>query len=535
MSLSSLSIYTKSKKTFLSKHLLEVTFLSLAVTSIIVGILANNFYPYTLFSDDAVYMNMARFLSEGDWTKILHPMWSPFFPIAIFLSNLFINNWAISVRIIPLIFGALLFIPIFLLVKKVGSLLEATIASLLVIFFKPLVTLSSRPLSDVVLAFFIWLGIYLCWKAITEKNYLCAMTAGLSLSMAYLTKNEGVFVLAGFFLFILFSLVSNLCSKFVTRGHLILIAASILAGFLPLFLCYNLLMFSRFGINYSSAKLGAIYNIYTAFDLNKTGTSTWAQDAWSLRTFDINSEFMSYPGLKKHIQRELFFEGTKQRFLGNIKLISGYFSPFLMLLVILGVGWTLIKQTGRPLLALLAFCNLVMFAAITFYAPGIKERYIGWSFPFILVFLGVGISKVLEILQPRFLMITFVILLTLSFIYIPNGDRFFFINPAVTDASSTQEIDQWLLNNNDGSRIMTGHEGLVFFSRGFVIYTPQVATLEQLVEYAKLWHTQYLVAARGEIPSVLEYLYQTPKDYPDMKIVYRNDNKQAYLYKFINK
>lgn len=206
-----------------------------------------------------------------------------------------------------------------------------------------------------------------------------------------------------------------------------------------------------------------------------------------------------------------------------------------MLLIVLGMGWTLIKQTGRPVLALLAFGNLVMFTAITFYAPGIKERYLAWSLPFILMFLGIGIGKALKILQHKFLMITFTIFVTLSFIYIPNNDRFFFINPTVTNTSSTQEIDQWLLDNDRGSRIMTSHEGLVFYSRGFVIYTPQVATLEQLAEYAKLWHAQYLVAARGEIPSALEYLYQAPKDYPDMKIVYRNDNKQAYLYKFINK
>lgn len=374
----------------------------------------------------------------------------------------------------------------------------------------------------------------MCWQAIAQKSYCWAIIAGLAISLAYLTKNEGVFILAGFFLFIIFSLISNLCSKFISRKHLILIAISILAGFLPLFLSYNLLMFGRFGINYSSAKLGAIYNIYTAFDLNKTGTSTWAQDAWSLRTFDINSEFMAYPGLKKHIQRELFFEGTKQRSLGDIKLISGYFSPFLMLLIILGMGWTVIKQTGRPVLTLLAFANLVMFAAITFYAPGIKERYIAWSFPLLLIFLGIGIGKALKILQHRFLITIFAILLTLSFIYIPNNDRFFFINQTAANTSSIQEIDQWLLDNDRGARIMTSHEGLVFYSRGFVIYTPQVTTLEQLVEYAQLWQAQYLVAARGEIAGALDNLYLAPKDYPDMKIVYRNDDKRAYLYKFIH-
>src|SRR3989338_3598500 len=92
------------------KHLAKTPFLLSLLFSLalLFRSMALSMASFDFWSDDAIYVSMARYLLEGDFKKIFHPMWPPFYPIATSFIFLFIRSWAYASRIVSLLTGSLL-------------------------------------------------------------------------------------------------------------------------------------------------------------------------------------------------------------------------------------------------------------------------------------------------------------------------------------------------------------------------------------------------------------------------------------------
>lgn len=142
----------------------------LIALALFVRVIVFSFQTGGLYSDDAIYMDMARSFLEGNFQRFLQLQWPPLYPLVSALFYPFIKNWEVTGRVVSIIFGSLLTIPFYFLIRSLASRLDAFIGCLFLVFFTPLVFASTQPLTEALLTFLFWSGIFLLVKTITTKK-----------------------------------------------------------------------------------------------------------------------------------------------------------------------------------------------------------------------------------------------------------------------------------------------------------------------------------------------------------------------------
>ncbi len=169
------------------------------------------------------------------------------------------------------------------------------------------------------------------------------------------------------------------------------------------------------------------------------------------------------------------------------------------------------------------FVALLPFLLAMFFATQFDDRYILFSLPFFSIIMILGIKGVVQLirvckkLQSLVIILLFLIMFyfSVSFSVTNVFAHIIFLRPSPLADS----VDSWLMKNDPGKRIMTHHEGVGFYSKSFIIYSPDVINVRELLDYAHLWKADYLVVGGNETPSNLAFLETDPKDYPGLKLM----------------
>lgn len=197
-------------------------------------------FEFVINTDGVFYTKLAQSLAAGDFYGFLDAYWSPLYPFLMAFPAFFTSALEFPGRVISLIFGSLITIPVFLFVRQIYGEIEGLTASALVVFSGHYINSAMSVVPDTVYYFlFAWV-IYYGWKALSKNRLSSVFILGILLGAGYLTRPEAigyvpllaVLLLGGFFENEKTSLKRRGFLVFILVGTFLLIAAPYL-----LYLC----------------------------------------------------------------------------------------------------------------------------------------------------------------------------------------------------------------------------------------------------------------------------------------------------------
>ena len=521
-----------SKKNFLNFDLFLLVFLVFLGFTVRYIVLFSQ-PSYGLYSDDAVYMSIARSLLDGDFAKIFHPWWSPFFPMVSALFHFFVQDWGLTGRIVSLVFGSLLILPIYLIARIYFGRITTILVCFFVIFLKSLAYSSTQSLTEALLVFLIWMGIYLYLKCFQTKRNIFAFFSGIFLSFAALTKAEGIFIFTSFLFTSTMYLIFFFLKNKILHKQIALIFIFILLGFSIIYLPYQIAMQNKYKQSVPLAKASAAAQLHSPFNFNSTKTSTWAQDFFSTETFNVKSEFGQgfFSILTKTHEAWLRDTNTRLSYFSKTYLYNN-FSAVGMLAFFFGAIWMLFRTRDYKTFTFLFLVPLIFFEIVMFFAPNGDERYIYWLYP--LIPLGIAFGSIKLPYIPKKIIKFNIVSLILFLIVFLSSNAFY--TPSILKEVRNTSIkkstiisqDEWLMKNDPGKRLMSKHEAYGFYSKSLIIYTPIVSDLNELLTYAHLQKADYIIATPDELHPAVLFLSTNPKDYPGLKLINGEQDMQLY-------
>lgn len=139
--------------------------------------------------DGTGYADTAMRLLRGDFSG-LHRY--GFYPVLIAMAHLVVPNVELAGRLVSILMGSLLVIPVYALGITCFNRNVATCASLLVVAWPDLVSFSCEVMTQSSYLFLVTSGLILTWRAFTVHSRIGSLLAGSVLGLAYVTRTEAI-------------------------------------------------------------------------------------------------------------------------------------------------------------------------------------------------------------------------------------------------------------------------------------------------------------------------------------------------------
>jgi 4-amino-4-deoxy-L-arabinose transferase-like glycosyltransferase len=201
-------------------------------------------------ADGTSYVGTARAFKAGD----IHGLATyGFYPVLIRLAGMLVSEMEMAGRLVSVVLGSLLVVPLYLLGAEIFSRRTALAACLVTAVWPPLAAWSCEVMTQATYITLAISGVYCVWMMIKRPSAVLGLGAGICLSLAYLTRPEG---------FLLF-FAAPLGPLFMRRRELRALwqtLAVYCGSFLLLFLVNILLVHHVTGNWQLSAKTGSALN-----------------------------------------------------------------------------------------------------------------------------------------------------------------------------------------------------------------------------------------------------------------------------------
>src|SRR6185369_11660010 len=185
-------IQDESSLLYLSEYLARHKDLILMVL-LFLAALAVRIYSFKFFdvipTDGTSYVETARAIWRGEINGI--GVYG-FYPVLIWVASSFISDSELAGRLVSLLFGSMLVIPLYLLGKDVFSRSVALSACLLAIVWPPLVNSSCQVITQSTHTTLQLAGVYFVWRAFKGYRISDGCLAGLFFGLTFLTRPEGI-------------------------------------------------------------------------------------------------------------------------------------------------------------------------------------------------------------------------------------------------------------------------------------------------------------------------------------------------------
>ncbi|MFQ5706571.1 MAG: ArnT family glycosyltransferase [bacterium] len=507
-------------------------------------------YRFAVTFDEVNYLKLGVSGHLKGLSQVLHTYWTPLLPALISVSCSIFSDYELAGRMVSILAGTLLVVPVYYLGKFVYDKTVGLIAAGFVALFPPLAFQSTQVLTEPVFMLFATSAILFGLLMLKRYSVGFAMLAGLATGILYLTHPQGF----GYFLLIAFWIL------FGAATRLFLIK--------PLRALWMIVPFVLLSFG-----LSAPYLLYLK---HKTGTWTLSAKASANQQFESFSgqgnydPFRAWDPEKKIVPIDLIYhQGT---FLnatdGEENSISEvHFGPFLkkyvknvytMLksaipslltlfpLMLLGVGlvgsrWK--NQQGKLFFFLLSFIAFFWFGIIP--AFHITERYLTPLLPVCAIWVAAGAVQAHSWLQeyhplkkvarkiklrPEGLAAVALVAAFAIFSFLPELGRIVSRRPGDTDfwadPVEQKQAGLWLKENASGAKIIMSRNHAVDFYAGSYDITQSVtiptSDLQGVLEYAKYRGVNYIVLNEryeSAYPDLRE-LFQTEQPIPGLRLIY---------------
>jgi len=155
--------------------------------------LAVRIYSFKFFdvipTDGTSYVETARAIGRGEISGL--GVYG-FYPVLIWIVNFFVSDGELAGRLVSLIFGSMLVIPLYLLGKDIFSRSVALSACLVAIVWPPLVNSSCQVITQSTHATLQLTGVYFVWRAFRGQRISDGCLAGFFFGLTFLTRPEGL-------------------------------------------------------------------------------------------------------------------------------------------------------------------------------------------------------------------------------------------------------------------------------------------------------------------------------------------------------
>jgi len=547
------------KKTFLD-HIdikaLRILFV-IIITALAFRLLLLNF-RFAIGFDEVNYLKLGVSGHLHGFAEALHTYWSPFFPwlIAVFCN--FTGNYELAGRLVSVVMGALLPVPVYFLGRMLYDKTAGLIAAAFIAFFPPLAFQSTTALTEATYMFFVALAVIAGWEMLKRNSIVAAMISGLLAGCLYLTRPEGIGFLLVFAGWIAAGCVGKLFLIKPLRMIYLLLALS--GGFIAVSAPYLIFLHDRTGTWTISAKGAANLQMDTPDDgsrpsfraLNVENTSLPIDEVFHLGTF-------LKPGDSKHERKvPVAIGGLLKKYIKNLyELITGAVPSFFSLLPLmffgiglLGVAW----QPGEGLknVYFLSFIFFYWFGVVPMFH--INARYFAPMWPLCAVWIAHGMSAFWTWLkthptfsklssamrlQPAAMPMTLFVALLAIFSFFPELGRILARNPNSTDfwadAVELKTAGAWLHEHAKRDVvIMSRNHAVDFYAGNFDIrdgVTIPDNGLDRVLQYARNRKVSYLVISErymSDYPQ-LAFLMENPQNRDGLELVYQNRDASGLL------
>ena len=345
-------------------------------------------YTYIINPDGPLYIHQARAIYYGlgaaPWNTVLGYFSN--YPILIAGTYTVVGDWIIAAKLVSLIFGTAILIPLYLLSRR---LFEERIALLVTLVFALIPFLVDRSV-DVVRApvfwFFLVLGMHFFVAQIEKTNHIYLFLSSLSFLLAAWARIEGVLFIGASYVFML---IVGQERKLVKLGVFSIPIA-------PLIFIY----FLRLSI--------LQVDIGDLFYLDRIMPSQFATIADQYELIRGATSDLVNQGQQTIVNRFLLVTRHLVWWIALGTLLTGmikaFFYPFFILFLMGFKGiCRKLKENGRILyLSILSLSAFLLMCIVVLYFWEMPTRYMGiLVFPSV-VFIGFGLEKLMLFLRSRF-------------------------------------------------------------------------------------------------------------------------------------
>lgn len=349
--------------------------------------------------------NRVGYIGTQTGRQLLFP---PLYPLLISLGMGVVGDSELAGRLISLLMGSLLFIPVYLLIATIYNRKTALVGALLVTFHPYLIEVSVSVLSEATYLFFMLWGLYGGLSALYKPSKRTMVYSGLAWGLAYLTRTEGllglVITLSMVVVVHVFAQRTELAQRSrleqwprleQKRGRNLVANLICLAGtFLLLVAPYLLFLYSVSGhLRFENKSL----IVYTISERMLSGMSyeqaaleidqNLAQLGPELNNTAFVLTTTNRPSIDKLLSfiSHFYYQNLKHIF----QMLITFATPPVMLLVPLGLfrhAWSRKRVVGE--LYLWAFYGATLF--LLFSIAFIHDRYVTSFLPILLIWAAVG-------------------------------------------------------------------------------------------------------------------------------------------------
>lgn len=520
-------------------------------------------FEYAVGWDEANYLKLGASGAIHGLNHVLHSYWSPFYPLVVAVVGKVISNYELAGRLVSILFGTILIIPVYLFIEKYISKKVAWYCSLLIAFFPMLIESSVSALTESLYIFMAINGIIVGFLTFRKKSILLAVITGGLFSLAYLARPEGAGFLLVFIGLTLFALIYQIIKNHEYR--LISVLLGVVSAFFIISLPYLFFLHQVTGEwTLSSKGTTNMQGAITAMENKGNKLNPWLllnEDNTHLPDDEIyhTGDFLQHyrQGSQLHDDHTKQNAVTTSRFLIFKKYVKNFFEVItigisqvlglpLILLAVLGLfGKPWDQQRIWRELYLLVY--VIFFWMLVIPMFHVTERYLLQMAPIVLIWSGLGIERLVDWMQGTFLddkvagdsrlfsiLKTGLVLLIIGSFIVPGLTRMAAKNPFSVEKWA-EPVEQkkaglWLKQHCDETPIiMAWNHAISFYAGNYnikqTISIPQ-NNLDRVLAYARNRGAKYLALNeknKDDFPTI-NYLLDEHKAPPDLKLIYKDDS-----------
>jgi 4-amino-4-deoxy-L-arabinose transferase-like glycosyltransferase len=509
----------------------------------------------TVINGDGIYYaTLGKRLISGDISGGISAYWSPLYSLLVGIFTLFFGNSEFAGRIVSMVAGTLLIVPVYYLIRNFYGRLAAYLGTILLIVHPLLIKSSVWIMTESLYTLIFTTAILTTWYALRDGKAKTFFITGLLFGAAYLTKPEAIGFLG--LLFIL-----TIGAKFFRRkinvrryaaGYLLL-----LLGFTIFFLPYVIFLHQKTG-NWTISQKIMINFPAADFDgnllkLTNDGQITMQDRVWGDIYDTENRPVVALPSAEKSPSAPISFWSRmystvtilgdkgifllKKQFRDYIPIILPYIFILLIIAGFFFKPWTRMRTAREVYLLAFFACTFIGYAL-----SAVELRYLFPVIPILLAWVASGIigfgewmSKSISNLlrtdkriNPNFVRIFTLFVLIISLIPLFASqfkpDRIQYV------PLEEKQAGLWIKNNAGLSPlvVMSSHGTAAFYAGAKHLFVPD-EDFPTVLEYARRQKVNYLIFSQRRAENTPNAFPPDTQNLPqDLRIVYQDEKSPDY-------
>jgi len=496
-------------------------------------------YRFAVAYDEVNYVKLGVSGYLNGFSDILHTYWSPLLPACIAFFCNFFDDYELVARMVSVLAGVLLVVPVYFLGKTVYNQTVGLIAAAFVAIFPPLAFQSTLILTEALSMLFGGLAVLFGLLMLKRYSIVFALLAGMFAGLAYLSHPQGLGFIIVLAVWIPFATVIKL---FLIRPlRMVYILAVLLIGSIAVASPYLIYLKNTTGTWTFSAKGAANQQMETPLkeegnsfrDLDPTNTSVPIDQVFHQGNF-----LQATDGGKKPV-RPVQFGSFVIKYIKNFadmlqSAIPTTLTTIPMLLFavgLLGAVWQ--PQQGKMVLYLVSF--VAFFWLVLIPSFHIHLRYLSPVWPICAVWIAKGaqtiygwLSRYMPLLKftsrrnvhPDLLAMMILLVTFLCLSFLPEFGRVISRKADspdyYADAVEQKKAGLWLKANVKETPVIMSRNHVVDFYAGNYDITQSItiptSSLERVMAYAKHRGVRYLVLNERYVKDYLQlgFLLENP-------------------------